>query len=390
MATTDKRLFFYYTGKLHNAYRHMVANPPEGFSYETGENMALSTTSGAASLPPPLLKRLHPFLSSPYNRLLIELGKPKTRAFDALVYDVVHSGQSILDTNRPYVMDFEHAAVFAGYNQFALRKPAFVRALKAKLLNKNLKRLTPWSNAARESLLNFVPDEELATKTETVYPVISPPVGFKKEKHDQVNFLFIGNVFYEKGALDALLAFESLAAKFDVTLTVVSQIPPEIQARFGNNPKIRLLPLQPYEKIKQLYAQSDVFVFPTHYDTFGFVIPEAMSYGLPVIGVDSFSSPELIMHECTGLIVRSFYSSFSADRGYASPTVESLYATRQQACLNPTKDYVATLAGAMQRLIEDGALLSKMAGNAVAETTEGKFSPAVWKKKMGHIYSEAL
>lgn len=36
-------------------------------------------------------------------------------------------------------------------------------------------------------------------------------------------------------------------------------------------------------KLRQLYASLDIKVFPTRFDTFGNVILEAFSYGMPVI-----------------------------------------------------------------------------------------------------------
>lgn len=401
METESKRLFFYYSGKLHNAYRHMVANPPEGFVITASEGMAYNiggtTASGPRSPFAETLKSLQPYFSQAYNRTLIAINKPKVRRFDATGYDVVHSGQSILETNAPYVMDLEHAAVLCGYNQYALEKKAYVKQLRRVLLDKSLKRITPWSNASRESLLNFVKmpgetgwDKELEAKTETVYPVITPPGELHRAKHEGVNFLFVGNVFYEKGAYDALLAFEKIMNKYDAHLTIVSNIPEEIRARFGSSPKISLLPLQPYEKVKELYGQSDVFVFPTHYDTFGFVIPEALSFGLPIISVDSFSTPELVEHERTGLTVKSFYTCYRQDRAYRGRTADEVSRERMEMCRKPTPEYVGEMAKAMERLIEDGSLRNKLAHNARKETIEGKFSPKAWKQKMGRIYREAM
>ena len=39
-------------------------------------------------------------------------------------------------------------------------------------------------------------------------------------------------------------------------------------------------------ELKEYYLAADLFVLPTRSDTWGLVIPEAMSYGLPVISTD--------------------------------------------------------------------------------------------------------
>ncbi len=388
------RVFLYMSSAFHNAYRHMAENAPRGFEVTRSEFMAHETavggTGGARGRLKGLIKSLQPRISPFYNRLLIELNRPKIREFESHEYELVHSGQSLLRTNLPYVADFEHAAVFSGYNQYAFGKEGFRRALKRLLLQKSLKKLMPWSNAARESLLNFIKDEELEGKVETVYPVMTPPGKLERKKHDGVNFVFVGGAFYEKGGYDSILAFDRISEKYDATLTMVSPVPEEVVEKFKGNKKIKFLGKQPYDAVKKLYLESDVMVFPTHYDTFGFVIPEAFSFGLPVISVDSFSTPELVGHEMTGLLVKSFYSSFLEDRSYRYGTIWELGRRRLEDCKRPTEGYVKELAGAMERLIEDGKLRGRLSANARKEALEGKFSPKAWKDKMGRIYGEAL
>ena len=390
-----KKVFFYMSSSFHNSYLHMVKNAPEGFDITPSQYMAhifgaqTASKSGQKTPEQGFIRKLQPSISPLYNRLLISLGIPKSRRFSATGYDLVHSGQSILDTNVPYVMDFEHAAVFSGYNQYAFDRPGFRNALKKKLLDKNLKRLMPWSDAAKRSLLNFVKGDSIEDKVETVYPVVTPPEKLVREKHEGINFLFVGGIFFEKGGYDTMLAFDRFSERYDCTLSVVSNVPDWVCKKFSNNKKIRVLGPKPYEEVKKLYSQSDVFVLPTHYDTVGFVIPEAFSYGLPVISDNSFSRPEIIEHERTGLLVDSYYSSFREDGGYIYPTMEEL-GKRKEDCMHPTDRYISDLSQAMIRLVEEDKFRKALSENAIRESREGKFSPKIWKEKMGRIYGEAL
>ena len=204
------------------------------------------------------------------------------------------------------------------------------------------------------------------------------------------NFLFIGNSFYEKGGYESLLAFERLDDSYDCRFTAIGDIPQSIYKRFGANAKITLSQRVPYSKVTEIYSNSDVLVFPTHFDTYGFVILEALSFGLPVITLDSFSGPELVQHEKTGLLLKTYFSCFADDYGYAAPTVAAVAKMRTQACSNPPDWYVTQLSESMERMMNDERLRKECSVNAKRQATEGKFSPRRSTEHLQRIYEEAL
>lgn len=384
------KVFIYSSTNLHNAHKQMMANPPNGFEYQKDEYLVSPIRSSSNSFIKSTFEKIRWIVSPHYNYLHVMLGKPKIRKFYSNDYNLIHSAQSLLDTNLPYVMDFEHAAVLSGYNQIAFSNPSFVKNLKKILENKKLKKLLPWTNAAKNSLLNFLSSEQIEYKIETVYPVITPPEKIEKKEDKTIKFLFIGGNFYEKGGLETLIAFDRISPKYDIELTIISNLPQEIKKKFAKNPKITMNERVPYEKAQKLYDKSNIFVMPTHMDTFGFVILEALSYGLPVIVENSFSRPELIAEEKTGLLIKSYYSCFGSKGEYSYPTNSELYKKRLEACKNPPGWYINQLANAMERFVLDSKLRYRCSRNARLETTEGKFSPKIWKKKMSIIYRQAL
>jgi glycosyltransferase involved in cell wall biosynthesis len=389
----SKKIFLYMAYTMHNAYRSMVANPPEGFEIIPSSYMAYNNEAGTQSLPSGFGKfmlAVRPSISQFYNEAHILFNSPKCRKFFSNEFDLVHSAQSLLDTNLPYVLDFEHAAVLCGYNQYGLESKGFADALKKHLLKKNLKKLLPWSIAAKESLLNFVKSDALEEKTEVVYKAVLPPKNAEKKKHDGVNFLFVGYYFYEKGGMDALLAFDRVSGRYECKFTIVSPVPDEVKQRFSKNKKIVFLGPQPYEKVCELYRETDVFLFPTHFDTYGFVIPEAFSYGIPVISVDHFSIPELVEDGKTGLLAKNYYSTFRDDRGYAHPKMHIHEQHRADGAKNPPEWFISELSEKIVMLIEDASLRQRLSANAKKEALEGKFSMSSWKQKMSRIYSEAI
>ena len=78
----------------------------------------------------------------------------------------------------------------------------------------------------------------------------------------------------------------------------------------------------------------DVLVLPTIEETFGLVLIEAMSVGLPVIGSNRGGVPEIINHEETGLLFESCDSQSLFDalyQIYSKPDVAKQYAAKAKA-----------------------------------------------------------
>ena len=62
---------------------------------------------------------------------------------------------------------------------------------------------------------------------------------------------------------------------------------------------------QPQEKLAQYYAAADVFVMPSHYESFGMVVLEAMACGTPVVASEVGGLPSTVIHGDSGLLVPS-------------------------------------------------------------------------------------
>jgi glycosyltransferase involved in cell wall biosynthesis len=87
--------------------------------------------------------------------------------------------------------------------------------------------------------------------------------------------LFVGRVSYEKNIL-AFLTTPLPGTK------VVCGVGPVERALKAAHPQVHWIGILPRERLARLYAAADVFVFPSHADTFGLVMVEAMACGTPV------------------------------------------------------------------------------------------------------------
>jgi glycosyltransferase involved in cell wall biosynthesis len=112
-------------------------------------------------------------------------------------------------------------------------------------------------------------------------------------------------------AVDALIeAFHRLAAEFpDVDLLIAGDGPQRTQieemiAALGLEGRIHLLSPLPHDRLWSLYKGALVFVMLSRMaEGLPLVFFEAMACGTPVIGTRSGGTPEIVIHEETGLLV---------------------------------------------------------------------------------------
>jgi glycosyltransferase involved in cell wall biosynthesis len=105
---------------------------------------------------------------------------------------------------------------------------------------------------------------------------------------DVARILYVGRFLEPKGVLQLLEAVELIGQGDAVTLTMVGHGPLEemlrslvVARRLESQVTVRGFVDQP--ALPALYAEHDLFIFPTFKDTFGIVLLEAMAAGLPVI-----------------------------------------------------------------------------------------------------------
>ena len=112
--------------------------------------------------------------------------------------------------------------------------------------------------------------------------------------------LYVGDL--QKGARPALAA---LAETPDATLLFVSATPSaafrSLAEEFGVAERTLFLPST--KTIERMYAAADAFLFPSAYDTFGLVVGEAMSSGLPVLTSAAVGAAELVEHGRSGVVI---------------------------------------------------------------------------------------
>jgi glycosyltransferase involved in cell wall biosynthesis len=99
--------------------------------------------------------------------------------------------------------------------------------------------------------------------------------------------LFVGRVSYEKN-IEAFLTMEFPGSK-----VVCGTGPVEAQLR-QRHPHVHWVGVLPRDELARVYGAADLFVFPSHADTFGLVMVEAMACGTPVAAFPSDGPLEVL------------------------------------------------------------------------------------------------
>lgn len=128
------------------------------------------------------------------------------------------------------------------------------------LERRGFRNLRAWTHGVDTDLFRFAPEREACP----LLGDLSRPVA-----------LFVGRVSYEKN----IAAFLEMDFPGTKVVCGVGPLAARLQAEY---PQARWLGVLPRAELAKVYAAADVFVFPSHADTFGLVMVEAMACGTPV------------------------------------------------------------------------------------------------------------
>jgi glycosyltransferase len=103
-----------------------------------------------------------------------------------------------------------------------------------------------------------------------------------KKRHKEIRLIYVGSIDKNKNVITTISACKKLLSQgYEVKFTVVGDI--EIKIDELNEKFIQHIPYSPKEEIRKYFEESDIFIMPSEYETFGLVYAEALSQGLPVI-----------------------------------------------------------------------------------------------------------
>jgi glycosyltransferase involved in cell wall biosynthesis len=382
---------------VHPLYREQLHSVPPGWSYAF-------THSALADGSTPTKRVVEASARLAEGRALAE--RVALRALSAAGYvhrvvarplpgaSLIHSCERLLlRSPLPYVVDVEHADLFVLYQQAAHDRPWTRRIIERALLDDRLRYILPWSDAARRSVLTVVgPEvgERIAPKLRVVSPAIRPAVERPRERGDgPLRVLFVGTHFLEKGGVPALRAIRAVRRTHDVTLDILTYPPATYAAELESEPGITLHAPGGADVVQRLYAGADVMLFPSHMDTFGYVVMEALAHGLPVLAPRHLALTETIVDGESGLLFKPENMLWLEDTRCRFRHTLPVPAQYLRALEAPSDAFVEDIAAALARLADDPALHARLSRGALASVRTGHLSVPRRQALLKSIYDAA-
>jgi glycosyltransferase involved in cell wall biosynthesis len=299
---------------------------------------------------------------------LFQLSIPNAHLSPDEDYDLIHCAHCLSkNKNKPWVADIEMIASLAISGSNSDKGKKKIRKI---LLSKNCKKILPWTNSVKDDLLRGFP--EIEDKLEVVYPAVPFINNLNKSTNKNLKIIFVARYFDIKGGLIALEVLERLRKKYGIEGIVISNVPINLKNKYS---QLKIYDLMPQQQLFDLMKDSDLFLYPSSVDTFGFSLLEAMSFGLPVITINTsqtLSRLEIIENNKTGLIF-DVNSKLSYDK-----------------LTDIEFEIVDKLVKNASKLIEDPKFLKIMLNNCLKEIRGGKFSIKERNERLEGIYRGAL
>ena len=278
----------------------------------------------------------------------------------------------IVELDNPYSLAYYHMENF--HNQIEnikvnLRKAEKITYLSQTCMNHSLELL----------------GKEFEDKSFVSYPYMEE--NYKKNNRDEniINFIFVGLNSRGKGGDEVLEAFSHSADK-NIRLTFVSNLPDDIIAKYKDDKRINILPPQPREKLlNEIYPSMDIMIFPSFYESFGVVLLEALSYGMGIITMNTYATPE---------IVKDSYNGKLLHHPILKPTI--LHSKEVVNCVDlrikgfherylENNEFYFGLYDELKASIEESSTNYKQWQENSLKLFNDKFSPIIWKKNFKKI-----
>ena len=168
---------------------------------------------------------------------------------------------------------------------------------------------TPSEAMQRELMAHGLRSPVAAVSNGVDTDLFIPPPEVQADDSRPLTLIHVGRLSYEKRVDVVLRAFALLVTDHpEARLLIVGEGPEADELRtlaadLGVSDQVQFAGFVSHDQLPGIYQQTDLFVTASTIETQGLVVLEAMSCGLPIVGVDALALPDLIQHDINGYLV---------------------------------------------------------------------------------------
>ena len=350
-------------------YKYIVETPPKGVIYLNAKKQQGVIVNKKWFLLSNKLKNLARWTITKLGLTIPNVPFLKTTQ----KMDLVHCAHCLGQNKKPWVADFESPYQLLLSSNITVKSKI---ATKKILLQKNCKKILPWTENTKKELLELFP--EIKNKLEILYPAVPKQEINKKSNKEKITLIYVSRYFWIKGGLVALESLRRLKNKYGVEVIFVCEVPRKIKKKYKD---IKITGMIPQRKLFSYLKKSDIFFYPSFVDGFGFSLLEAMSFGLPIVTINtpcSKSSKEIVDEGKTGFVI-----------DFLNYKDNEIYSNCYKIGV-AEEDLIEKLLKKAAILIKNAKLRKEMSNNCIKEIENGKFSIKKRNEKLLKIYKEAL
>lgn len=343
-----------------------------------------------------ILKLMYGKFFDLFNIPVIRISIPQKKYYFDYYLENFHL---VLSHKKILIYQLENIADLVGYNFKKLKSTLCRLILRKYLLSKRCKYIFCMSKASKSSAIKTLNiPKRYDPKFQVIYPTLQPYNIKQKLDKKSIKLLFIASVhksdkgynFYMKGGKLTLQAYEKIREKYNnVELIYKGYVPNRYKECFKNIPGIKYYLRVSREKLLELYEKSDIFLFPTYGDTFGFTFIEAMAHGLPIVSINNnFATPELVIDNETGLLAETTLKFLKYPRGNIYPKWLKKRIWLENLKREDDTVGVKNIIKKIELLIENEDLRKKYSENSRKRLENGDLSIIFRNKKMFHLFKQ--
>jgi len=207
---------------------------------------------------------------------------------------LVHSFNTIPITDKPYIIELEafHALFIGG-----AKDSRAIKKITNHLTKRNCKAILFWTQNAYDNFNKLMCSPVIKKKSVVLYPGV--PLYNQNKSHNVPTIGFIARDFINKGGALVLPTMKDFVTSKRAKAIIVT----DIKLLKKDNKKIYdeykqyidFKQLMPRNKLhSEIFPKLDVLFYPGYSDTFGYIFPEAMSHGIPIVTINGCARKELV------------------------------------------------------------------------------------------------